>query len=268
MNMAKMKVGIIGCGFIGNEIAGFIDKNKGFKLIALNDIDATKVYGLIKKLSDNKPKFVGLNDLIGKSDLIVESAAKDIIKKILSNKNLDKKDKKLLIMSTGGLINNMNLLFKIKNCEIYLPSGAIAGLDAIKSVAGKIESLRLTTTKPVKGLENAPFLIKNKINLKKLKNKKIIFEGNLEDAINGFPQNVNVAATLFLASKFRNIKVRVIADPSARFNTHEILAAGRFGRIQITTSSLPSKNPRTSYLAVLSAINMLESLGSNIKIGN
>ncbi len=263
-----MKVGIIGCGFIGNEIAKFIDKNKGFKLIALNDIDVNKVYDLTKKLRNNKPKFADLNDLIRKSDLIVESATKGIIKKILSNKNLDKKDKKLLIMSTGGLISNLHLLNKIKNCQIYLPSGAIAGLDAIKSAAGKIESLRLTTTKPVKGLENAPFLIKNKINLRKLKSKKIIFEGNLKDAIKGFPQNINVAATLFLASKFRNIKVRVIANPSARFNTHEILAAGRFGRIQITTNNLPSKNPRTSYLAVLSAINILESLGSSIKIGN
>lgn len=263
-----MKVGIIGCGFIGNEIAKFIDKNKGFKLIALNDIDVNNVYDLTKKLRNNKPKFADLSDLIRKSDLIVESATQGIIKKILSNKNLGKKDKKLLIMSTGGLISNLHLLNKIKNCQIYLPSGAIAGLDAIKSAAGKIESLRLTTTKPVKGLENAPFLIKNKINLRKLKSKKIIFEGNLKDAINGFPQNVNVAATLFLASKFRNIKVRVIADPSARFNTHEILAAGRFGRIQITTNNLPSKNPRTSYLAVLSAINILESLGSSIKIGN
>lgn len=263
-----MKVGIIGCGFIGNEIADFIDKNKGFKLIALNDIDVNKVNGLIKKLRNNKPKFMGLNDLIRKSDLIVESAAKSTVGKILSNKNLDKKDKKLLIMSTGGLISNLHLLNKIKNCQIYLPSGAIAGLDAIKSVSKEIASLTLTTTKSPKSLEGAPFIIERGIDLRNFKNKKIIFEGNLKDAINGFPQNVNVAATLFLASKFRNIKVRVIADPSARFNTHEILAAGRFGRVQITTNSLPSKNPRTSYLAVLSAINILESLGSSIKIGN
>src|SRR3989338_6033212 len=101
-------------------------------------------------------------------------------------------------MSTGGLINNLNLLNKIKNCEIHLPSGAIAGLDAIKSDSGRIKSLALTTTKPIKGLQEAPYMVTNKINLKNLKNKRTVFEGNLKDAIAGFPQNTNVAATLFL----------------------------------------------------------------------
>ena len=262
-----MKVGIIGCGFIGGEIANFVDKNKNFVLIGVNDIDKHKANILIKKLHD-KPKFMDLNELIKKSDLIIESAGKSAVKLILENKNLDKKNKKLLLMSTIGLINNLNFLSGIKNCEILLPSGAIAGLDAIKSVSGKIKSLTLTTTKPVKGLENAPYIIKNNINLRKIKNKKIIFQGNLIDAIKGFPQNINVAATLFFASKFDNLKVKIVADPYTKFNSHEIEAEGYFGKIKTLTINLPSKNPRTSYLAVLSAIYTIKNLKSNIKIGN
>ena len=263
-----MKVGIIGCGFIGSEIADFLDKNKGFKLIGLSDIDSGKVGELIKKLKNNKPKFMELDELIKKSDLIIESATKNIIKTILSNKNLDKKNKKLLIMSTGGLINDLSLLKRVKNCEILLPSGAIAGLDAIKSVSGKIKSLTLTTTKPIKGLEGAPYITKNKIDLKDIKNKKIIFCGTLKEAVDGFPQNINVAATLFLASKFNNIKVKIIADLNTRYNTHEIEAIGDFGMIKITTNNLPSKNPKTSYLAVLSAIQAIKNIKNNVKIGS
>lgn len=262
-----MKVGIIGCGFIGTEIAKFIERDNFFDLVGLNDIDKTKANELIKKLN-NKPKFMNIDDLIIKSDLIVESATKDIVESILTNKNLDKKNKKLLVMSTGGLIKNISQLNKIKNCEILMPSGAIAGLDAIKSVSGRIKSLRLTTTKPIKGLKNSPYLIKNKINLENIKNKKIIFEGNLENAIEGFPQNVNVAATLFLASKFKNMKIKIIAEPNTKYNVHEIEAEGDFGLIKSTTQNLPSKNPKTSYLAVLSAIQAIKNLGNNIKIGN
>ncbi len=262
-----MNVGIIGCGFIGSETAQFIDKNNEFGLIALNDIDKDKATDLIKKLRNSNPKFMELNDLIKKSDLIIEAATKNIIKEILSNKNLDKKNKKLLIMSTGGLINHLNSLNKIKNCEILLPSGAIAGLDAIKSISGKIKSLTLTTTKPIKGLEGAPFIIKNKINLNKIKNKEIVFEGSLKEAVKGFPQNINVAATLFLASKFNGIKVKIVADSNAKFNTHEINAEGDFGIIKIIANNLPSKNPKTSYLAVLSAIQAIKNLKDNIKIG-
>jgi len=263
-----MKVGIIGCGFIGNELAKFIDKNKEFELIGLNDIDKNKIKNLNKKLKNNNPKFMDLHTLIKNTDFIIESAHKSVIKKILKNKNLDKKNKKLLIMSTGGLISNLNLLYKIKNCEILLPSGAICGLDAVKAVAGKINSLTLTTTKPLKALDGAPYLSKKNIDLKRLKNKKIIFEGSLKDAIAGFPQNINVAATLFLASKFEKIRVKIIADPKTKFNTHEILAKGSFGEINSVTRNLPSKNPRTSYLALLSALQMIKNLKNNVKIGN
>lgn len=255
-----MNVAIIGCGFIGSELAKFIDKTKEFKLIGLNDIDKYKSDFLMRKLKNNYPKFMDYSDIIKKSDLIIESASKDVIDRILSDKNLDKKGKKLLIMSTGGLIENLDLLNKIKNCEILLPSGAIAGLDAIKSVSGRIKFLSLTTTKPIKGLEDAPYIIKNKINFKKLKTKKTIFQGNLKDAIKGFPQNINVAATLFLASKFEDIKVKITADPITKLNTHKIICQGDFGRITIITENVPSKNPRTSYLAVLSAINILKTL--------
>jgi len=263
-----MKAGIIGCGFIGTEVAEFIDKDSSFNLIGVNDIDKNKADELIKKLIKNKPIFMDLNDLIKNSDLIIESAAKNVIEPILKNENIDKKGKKLLIMSTGGLISNLNLLGKIKNCEILLPSGAIAGLDALKSVSGKIKSLSLTTTKPVMGLEGAPYIINNKLNLGELKVKKIIFEGNLKEAVSGFPQNINVAATLFLASKFENIKIKIAADPDTKFNTHEIEAVGDFGIIKTSTQNLPSKNPKTSYLALMSAIQTIKNLKNNIKAGN
>ena len=263
-----MKAGIIGCGFIGNEVAKFIDGNKNFRLIGLNDIDKSRFEVLLKKLKHNKPKFMELGELIENCDLIVEAAAKDIIKIILSDKNLDKKNKILLIMSASGLIDNLNLLHKIKNCEVLLPSGAIAGLDAIKAVSGRIKSLALTTTKPVKGLESAPFILKNKIKLKNIKAEKVIFEGNLKDATDGFPQNINVAAALFLASKFKGIKIRIIADPNTKFNSHEIEAIGDFGRIKTTSNNFPSRNPKTSYLAVLSSIQTIKNIINNVKIGN
>ncbi len=263
-----MKAGIIGCGFIGTEIANFIDENGNFKLVGVNDIDKNKADNLIKKIKNNYPRLINIDELIKKSDLIIESAAKSVVKTILSNKNLDKKNKKLIIMSTGGLIGNLDLLKKIKNCEILLPSGAICGLDALKSVSGKIKSLKLTTTKSPKSLEGAPYIYKNYIALKNIKKKKAIFEGNLEEAVEGFPQNINVAATLFIASKFSKIRIKIIADPNTKFNTHEIEAKGDFGRIKAMTQNLPSKNPKTSYLAVLSAIQTIKNIKNNVKVGN
>lgn len=276
-----MKIGIIGCGNIGTELALFIDKNQDFELKYLFDINkknTKKILNMFEnqrfsaptllELKKNKPKIVSFNHLIKNSDLIIEAANKDVVEKILKNKNLDKNNKKILIMSTGGLFENYTLLKKIKNSEIHLPSGAIAGLDAIKAVSGKIKILTLTTTKPINSLQNAPYIIKNKIKINKIKKEKIIFSGNLKKAIEGFPQNINVAATLFLASKFNNLKIKIIADPKAKTNTHEIFCKGTFGEISLKTNNLPSKNPKTSYLAILSAIQVLKNMKNKIKIGN
>ena len=98
--------------------------------------------------------------------------------------------------------------------------------------------------------------------------KKIIFDGSLKEAIDGFPKNINVAATLFLASKFKDIRVKIVADPNAKTNIHGISCEGDFGKISIKTDNLPSSNPKTSYLAVLSAMQELRNIENNVRIGD
>ncbi|MAE43199.1 aspartate dehydrogenase [Candidatus Woesearchaeota archaeon] len=261
-----MKVGIVGCGTIGKELALFIDKSKNFNLKYVYDIDDKATDGIINKLKD-KPKFSSLNELIKNSELIIEAAGKSAVKEILKNANLDKNNKKILIMSTAGIIENSDIIKKLQKCNIYLPSGAISGLDSLKAVSGEITSLTLTTTKPINGLNNAPYIIKNKINLDKIKNKKMIFDGNLKQAIKEFPENINVAATIFLASKFNKINIKIIVNPNAETNTHNILCKGPFGIINTITENMPSNNPKTSYLAILSAISALKGLNNKIIVG-
>jgi len=87
-----------------------------------------------------------------------------------------------------------------------------------------------------------------------LKEPKVIFEGTALEAVRAFPKNVNVAAALSLAGVGpRQTRVRVIADPRATTNSHEIVAEGAFGRLSAITENLPSpRNAKSSYLASLS----------------
>jgi aspartate dehydrogenase len=61
-----------------------------------------------------------------------------------------------------------------------------------------------------------------------------------------------------------------VADPQATTNRHEILATGSFGEIRIAVSNVPSPgNPKTSFLAVLSAIECLRSIcDDGMRIGS
>jgi len=281
-----MKAGLIGCGVIGTELAKFIDNNKDIELIGITDTDETKIDNLKGILKNNQPETLDTNSLIEKSELIIEAASGEVAKELL-NKVADK-DKKAMFMSTGGLIDSSELL-KNSKAKIYLPSGAIAGIDGIKSASvGKIKSITLTTTKHPEGLKDAPYVVENNINLSEMTKKTIIFKGSVDEAVKGFPKNINVAATLSLASNFKmseiakkaisehaqepkvldKLKIKIIADPKIKTNTHEIKVVGESGKIKTKTENIPSpSNPKTSYLAVLSGIATLKQITEKVRVG-
>ncbi len=177
-----------------------------------------------------------------------------------------------MIMSVGGLIGREDLL-KIageKNVKVYIPSGALCGIDGLKSAsAGRINSVTLTTRKPIKGLEGAPYLKEKNINLSAITGETVIFEGTAEDAIKGFPQNVNVSAALSLAGiGAKKTRVRIVTSPLYTKNIHEVEIDGECGKIFTRTENVPSKsNPKTSELAVFSAITTLAGITSSVRIG-
>jgi aspartate dehydrogenase len=177
-----------------------------------------------------------------------------------------------MVMSVGGLIGHEDLLKKAsKKCvKVYIPSGALCGVDGLKSSStGRIKSVTLTTRKPPKGLEGAPYIKEHNINLAAIKNETVIFTGSAKDAIKAFPQNVNVSAVLSLAGiGAGKTRVRIITSPQYTKNIHEVEIESEAGRIFTRTENVPSKtNPRTSELAVFSAIATLKGITDSVRLG-
>ena len=258
------KVGIIGCGAIGSELARAIDNGViNAKLIAIYDIIKEKSLKLANTLK-SKPKVVdSVEELIAlRPDIIVEAASQKAVKeyaeKILKNKI------NLMIMSVGALLDKDLLkgildIAKSNRVSIYIPSGAIAGLDAIKSLGiHGIDKVILRTRKNPKALENSPYIISKNVDLSNIKHETVIYRGKAIEAVKAFPANINVSATLSLAS---NIDVEIIADPNVNRNIHEIEVYSNASKLIIKVENIPSpSNPKTSYLAVLAAIRTLKEI--------
>ncbi|MBL7156951.1 MAG: aspartate dehydrogenase [Candidatus Omnitrophica bacterium] len=269
--MKKLKVGIIGCGAIGSEIASAcatLLKNN-IELVALYDIDKEKSESL-SRLVKKDVATDSEEALFGKSELIIEAASSRISREVV--KKAVEKSKDIMVMSVGGLIESENLLeeARIKNIKVYFPSGAICGIDALKSAKiSKIDKVTLTTKKPPKGLEGAPYLEEKNIDINSIRDEKVIFKGNALEAVKGFPKNVNVASLLSLAGiGAKNTTVEIVTSPKFTKNTHEIEIVGDFGRITTRTENVPfEKNPKTSKLAALSAIATLKGIVEGVKIG-
>lgn len=269
--MDKLKVGIIGCGAMGAEIAKACQDRLKDKVIltGICDIDEKKT-GLLNGILAEKVSVLNLKDLINNSSLVVESASAAISADVLK-KCIDA-GRDCMIMSVGGLLGREELLEQAeeKNVKVYIPSGAICGIDGLKSASiGKIDSVTLTTRKPPKGLVGAPYLKEKNIDVMSIKKEKTIFEGSAAEAVKGFPQNVNVSAVLSLAGMgAKKTRVKIVTSPLYVSNTHEIEIIGEFGRIMTQCENLPSKaNPKTSALAIFSAIATLETIASSVRIG-
>ena len=161
-------------------------------------------------------------------------------------------------------------LAKRKNCKIHIPSGAISGLDAVKAAhMAKITKITLTTRKPPHALTGVEYLKKRKIKLDLIRKETTLFEGSVRMATKLFPKNINVAAALGLASGIKEkVTIRLITSPKFTTNSHEVEVMGDFGKLVSKTENVACPdNPKTSYLAVLSAIATLKGILSEIKIG-
>jgi aspartate dehydrogenase len=275
------EIAIIGCGAIGSELAQNIDNKiiPNCSLSIIFDIDQKKLKNIYEKLQNKPLVFSNFIEFIEsphfkKIDLVVESASITAA----SNYVLDilRKGKDLMIMSIGvfsdyDFYKEVIQFLKVKSNNVFLPSGAIGGIDIIRSIKNHIESITLITTKNNKSLKGAPFFLNNKINIDEINKKQIIFDGNADDAIKQFPSNVNVSALISLAGiGFKRTTVKVIVDPNEYNNVHEINVKWKFGEFTIKVINKPSvENPKTSYLAILSATECLRSICTpDLKIGS
>ncbi len=268
----RLKVGIVGCGAIGSGIATAVEKRlkKDCQLTALYDIDDARARRLENQISRRGLVKKTLEALIENCDVIVEAVNAKHTAPIL-RQALEAR-KSVIAMSVGKLLNASSLFRLAQNnhCHLLLPSGAVAGIDAVKAASlASIRKITLTTRKPPAGFLGNDYLSRRKINPAEIKKETVLYQGGVDMAVKLFPQNINVAATLALASRAKDkITVRIMTSPDYVNNSHEIEVVGDFGRITTRTDNMVCPgNPKTSYLAVLSGIQALKQYSEGMFVG-
>jgi len=258
-----IKVGIVGMGVIGTHLAKAIDNGiPGVTLAGVSVRTVTKAGGY--------PVFP-LDDLIQRSDLVAEAASQAALKEF--GPAVLAAGKHLMVLSVGallGVIDEWARLAAQPGCRILVPSGAIAGLDAVKGAReGAITAITMETRKPPRGLAGAPYIADKGIDLDAIRTETLIFEGPATEAVKAFPANVNVVAALSLAGLGpERTRIKLFAVPGQPMNQHRITIEGEFGRLCVEVENVPSENPRTGKLSYLSAIAMLRELGASVKVGS
>jgi len=266
-----MKVGLIGCGAIGSLIARALP-GLGIKLVVAFDIDKERARRLLAEPTDTE--IAGdIDEFLHKRvDLVVEAASAQAVRDY-GERVIEVSD--LMLMSTAAfaIYPELHRLLEERarkfRRRIYLPSGAIVGLDGVKAAQGLIEQVTLTTTKNPAAIEQVEYLTERGIILKDLRESEVLFSGPASEGAKLFPKNLNVLSTLALCGLgMEGTTVKLVADPQVDHNIHELTVKGEFGRFTTKTVNLPSEeNPRTSQLAALSAIATLKKIKEPFQIG-
>ncbi len=213
--------------------------------------------------------YLNLSDLISRSDLVVEAAGGAIVP-VLARDTFEA-GKDLMVISIGALLDHPEIMSRSREtgCGLFLPSGAIAGLDGIKSACvGQVSRVTMTTRKPPNGLEGAPYLVERGISLVGLSEEREIFSGNAREACRGFPANVNVSAAVSLAGLGPDkTQIRILAVPGLKRNCHDIEVEGEFGSLSVHIENAPSENPRTGKLTALSIIRSVQDVVDSVRVG-
>ncbi|SDE68086.1 aspartate dehydrogenase [Bhargavaea beijingensis] len=196
-------------------------------------------------------------------DVVIEAAAIEVAAaravEVLKN------GKDFIATSIGafkdaGFLEDVRKTAQANGRSVFLPSGAIGGLDLLQSAnaIGGLQKVSITTRKSPRSL-----------GLDSMDEEKLLFEGSAGEAIGKFPENINVALLLSLAGLGTDkTRVRIIADPAVERNTHLIEADGSFGKMMLKTENTPMPgNPKTSYLAALSILSVLQNKGNPVIIG-
>lgn len=272
---SQLKAGILGCGTIGSYLAGVLQKEfpREVGITHLCDHREENASALIKKLK-LKARCTDLESLVKECDLVIEAASPRAVAALLKTAHAVRRYPDLVVMSTGGLVEAYGLARKYAGANqgrIYAPSGAVAGVDGVLAARESgLRSVLLKTRKPPAGLRDAPYFKTRRFPTLQKDKERCVFRGTASQAIKAFPQNINVSAVLSLAG-FGPGKTRVEIWTSEKYsgNTHEIYLEYDGGKITVVCENQPSKNnPKTSALAMYSAVALLRKLFSQTRIGS
>jgi aspartate dehydrogenase len=264
-----IRVGVFGLGTIGRHVCRALDAGvNGLTLSGATARDRTKAEDFLRSFRRVAP-CCSIEELIASSDLVVEAATQTALREMAPRVLSAGKD--LMVLSCGALLDRPAwvTMAEQNGCRILVPSGGIAGLDAVKAArVGAVNRVAIESRKAPQKWAGAPYIEQHAIDLGAITTEIVLFEGSAAEACSAFPANLNIVAALSLAGiGAERTSVTILAVPGLERNAHRISVDGEFGSLTLSIENIPSENPRTARLAYLSAIAMLKELGATLRVG-
>jgi aspartate dehydrogenase len=261
-NQNPLRVGFIGWGAINRRVAGLLaarqSANVAFVAVCLRDLNEAI------DLPDGAEVITEPASLARlKLDIVIEAAGRAAVSEwgeaALSNAGA------LAVASASAFCDDelLELLLRTADrhgSQLLLPSGALAGIDAIAAASAlPLEEVLHRIVKPPQAWSGTA--AEGLLDLDAITKAEAFFRGPAREAASAFPQNANVAVISALAGiGLEKTLVELVADPFATGNRHELVVRGDFGKLNVSIENRPlASNPKSSDMAALSLVRLVEN---------
>lgn len=237
------RIAFLGGGKIGRNMMKHVQGNGKAEVAFVYDpfLKETDLNGIpvVKEVTD---------EMLEGLDLVVECANADVVAQFMVRvlKYTDFMPFSMTAFRDDGLRAGAEAAAKEYGHMVYLPHGAILGLDGIFDGRSELTEVTVETIKSPASLGRTDT------------EYTVLYEGPTRKAAELYPRNVNVHAAIALAGiGFDKTRSKIIADPSVHTNTHLIHLVGKGIDFTIRVSSF-SEGGVTGKYTPLSACGSLD----------
>lgn len=226
----QRSIGLVGYGRIGQTLADRIKQTEWLSLGYACDA-RTEVLADVEA-----PTYTDPGAIDEDVDLVVEAATAGVVKEygadLLASSDL-------LTMSTTAFADEefKTSLADVTNeseTNVYIPHGAILGMDGLQDGRPSIDTVSLTTRKSPKNIDFSSVDVSGD----EIDEKMVLYKGATRGICSQYPRNVNSHATVALAGLgFDKTQSILIADQDATEAVHHIVAEGEGVRLEVERSS-------------------------------
>lgn len=254
-------VALIGYGAIAQAVCSALKEDAGSPLTQVL-VREGKGVSTQKAVGRNIEVIEDTRHLRADTGLVIECAGHDAVRQYgpaVLTRGMDFAIVSAGVLADDALQDQLVSAAQDGGARLQVLSGAIGGIDALAAAGTALETVSYTARKPPLSWSGSP--AERNHDLANITEPTAIFEGTAREAALGYPKNANVVATVALASiGFDRTMVRLMADPTAEGNTHEIHASGGGYDLQYATRGAAlASNPKTSALTAQSILRAIRA---------
>jgi len=227
-NEARVRIGLLGAGYLGSYVLKRAQGERRIQVVCVYDPDASRTRALPPQVVLASPDEFAARDV----DLVLEVATSNALKGAACEilEACDLIPCSLTAFAEEAFNERVVAAQSRSGHRVFVPHGAIGGLDAISDGRDLIDQVTITTTKHPRNIEGCAD--------PEAPGQRLLFEGTTREACRRFPRNVNVHAGVALVGLgFDRTISKLSADPSVSTMQHCVSVRGKGIHWELTFSS-------------------------------